>query len=103
MSGSPQKSTPAYGYCSITCGICRHTYTTSVEKSGHPRHHHGEPKSVDHRLSHGSRTPGAPNKILGCNIGTLSKNQATRMDPKENSPYPVDRHGPASLPSWHAA
>jgi hypothetical protein len=48
-------------------------------------------KTADHRLNRGSRAPGASRRTRGRSIDTLSRNQATRIEPKANSPVPVDR------------
>jgi hypothetical protein len=61
------------------------------KRSGHLRHHRGEPKLSTTTSIAGSHAPGISSRTLGRSIGTLSKNQATRMDLKENSPPSVDR------------
>jgi hypothetical protein len=92
ISGSPWKSTPQYGYCSMICDIFRHTCAASDVKKWPPSPLPWRINIINHRLSRGSHAPGAPNKTLGHNIGTLSKNQATKMDPKAKSPEFAVRH-----------
>jgi hypothetical protein len=57
------------------------------KRSGHLHHHHGEviQSTTASIMAH------VPNRIRGRNIDTLSRNQAMRMDPKANSPIPVDQ------------
>jgi hypothetical protein len=58
----------------MICNIYRHTYVASTEKKWPPSPPPWKIKIIDHHISRSSHAPGVPNKTLGCNIDTLSKN-----------------------------